>query len=103
MLLGACANWTVHDTLQQATTSITLSADAAQTIWGQHHGAIEHNFILGSHPSDIGVIVYFLACMAGHVAVSAVLPSGALREAWQEAWTVAEAIQVGENLAGGIP
>jgi hypothetical protein len=59
------------------------------------------NPILGDHPTAGQVDAYFVGVIAGHAAVSYLLPRG-WREGWQYVWIGLEVNQVYRNRSIGI-
>ncbi len=83
--------WTKTDIVLEAAFLGTLGADWSQTLHisrnpGYHE---ESNPILGEHPNQNRINLYFAACAAGHVWIADEL-SGWKRTAWQAFWTAAE-------------
>lgn len=82
----------------------TLCLDWSQTVEIQRRGHVEHNPILGEHPSDFAIGAYFSACILVQIGLGAFLLRwvGPMPAAlWADAWTVVEGYTVGWNRALG--
>lgn len=102
-------DWTREDTYRQAAMTALLIVD-----WGQTRYLVKHpidpkqpdgtynwrkegyNSVLGEHPSIGRVNNYHVIVIAGHAAVSTMLPSD-WRKAWQYVWIGIEADTVYRN------
>ncbi len=110
--------WTKTDTAFQAATVALTLADWGQTRWMQRQytkrepGRIywegwrpegiydEINPILGEHPSQSRIDVYFAGLILGHTAIARLLPNP-YRRIWQGVFIVTEAGFVAHNITIG--
>lgn len=80
----------------------TLLLDYAQTKDIKNHpGHYETNPILGRHPSDDRIALYFVAAGLGHYAVTKALPPE-WRPAWQYGWIALEVLTILKNRQVGV-
>jgi hypothetical protein len=105
LFLSGCANggWSTDDSYRQTGVVALMSIDWAQTrkISNNPDKYNEHNPILGNHPSESMVNVYFPVCIAAHTAVAMALPPG-YRVWWQYVVLGLEAGTVANNLSIGL-
>lgn len=85
IVITGCATggWTKEDTYRQAAVVAVSAVDWMQTrkIARNPERYYELNPILGRHPSEAEVDLYFAASIAAHTAVSMALPPD-----WREVW-----------------
>lgn len=93
--------WTWVDYSLQATASALVLADWSQTSWGQRHGGMELNPILGRHPNGTATAGYFGGLLALHAGVAALLPKP-YRTIWQSIWIGLEGHATLKNARLGI-
>lgn len=99
---AAGGDWTSADTARQAAFTAFAAIDWAQTRYIAQHGEFyETNPALGRHPSTSRVDAYFAATIAGHAAISYVLPP-AWRHGWQYVWIGIEFDKTYHNHSIGI-
>jgi len=105
LLLPALANaddWTTADTQRELVFAALMVADAAQTHdIARHPNMEEINPILGKHPSNAKINVYFAASMAAQYLIAQAL-SDEYRHAWQYAGIGFEFAIVQNNYKLGI-
>lgn len=94
--------WTNRQLVQQATLTLLLAADWAQTRDIKNHPNLrEANPILGPHPTDDQVDRYFATAVIGHATIAHLLPHE-WRDAWQLVWIGVEANTVARNYRLGV-
>lgn len=108
----AAGDWTKEDVALEAVYATLHVADWAQTRYIAAHPERywERNPILGRHPSDSEVNLYFGATLLAHAAVTHLLPTEASafgatwnpRRVWQGVTIGAQAAVVGWNISLGI-
>jgi hypothetical protein len=87
---------------RQILVETTLYFDYLQTIDIKNHpGMFEKNIILGLHPKDNRVTVYFLLAGAAHYGVTRALPTE-YRAPWQYTWIALEAATILHNKKIGL-
>jgi hypothetical protein len=109
------ADWSTADKLAQTTFISTLIVDWGQTKDIQNHeGHYEKNPILGKHPSDNKVDIYFASCIILHTVVANYIPDVAKklgmgdeaadvsRKWWQYLWIGAELKVINANYKLGL-
>jgi len=108
LLLAVCGcahaeEWSRADTARQAAYTALHLADWAQTRYITTHRQdfVETNAMLGERPSLGRINNYFAATLAGHYAISALLPTK-YRPYWQYGTITIEAYFVLHNRAIGI-
>ena len=73
--LSKANDWTTNDTIRQTAVLSTFSLDYAQTRDIKNHAwAYETNPILGRHPSDRRITLYFLSASVIHTGIAYKLP-----------------------------
>jgi len=105
LILPAFANaddWTPADTQRELVFAALMVADAAQTHdIARHLDLAEANPILGKHPSNAKINVYFGTIMAAQYLIAQALPAE-YRHAWQYAGIGFEFAIVQNNYRLGI-
>lgn len=107
LFLLACpcqaAEWTKKDTAYQVTYSILHVIDWGQTldISKSPNKWRETNPILGRHPKQSTVNLYFASTLVGHTVVSYLLPKD-WRRTWQMMWIGIEGAMVYKNFSIGL-
>lgn len=94
--------WTRTDTYHQGAFLTVLAVDWLQTkeINGTD-GVCELNPVLGKHPRQNTIDLYFAGCALGHTAIAYHLPQP-YRKWWQYVWIGAEVGTIGHNYHAGI-
>jgi hypothetical protein len=105
LILPAFANaddWTTADTQRELVFAALMVADVAQTHdIARHPNMEEANPILGKHPSNAKINVYFAASMVSQYLIAQALPED-YRHAWQYAGIGFEFAIVQNNYKLGI-
>ena len=103
LLLSGCAGWTRDDTYRHAALTGLMAVDYAQTmkIAREPEKYWERNPILGKHPSEADVTMYFASAYAIKTGVAMALPPE-YRKWWQYSMIAASAGCVGWNLSIGL-
>lgn len=96
-------DWSREDTCRQSALTVLLIADWAQTRNSvkRPNEFSETNKLLGEHPSTGKVNNYFMVGIAGHAAVSYLLPPD-WRQGWQYIWIGIEVQKVYHNHSIGV-
>lgn len=95
--------WSDLDTARQSMFTALVVADMKQTLnirkinSGPTPLVYETNPILGKHPTDTKVVLYFTGVALAHYYISKNLEAGWKREAWQYGWIVVESAVVLRN------
>lgn len=95
-MLSACGGWTKRDTILEISSAGMNGIDALETRGVMADNA-ETNPIMGTRGQNVPLGVYVPVTMVLHAAVSAVLPAGAWRTAWQAASIGLESVVVLRN------
>lgn len=101
LVLAAClslpAPWTTADTAREAALVAVAAVDVGQTRWGQEHGHVEVNPVLGRHPSPARLRLTVLGALLGHAVVAYLLPRP-WRLVWQLVPLELDLMAVGGNM-----
>lgn len=96
-------DWSVSDTIRQTAVVASLAADMAQTLdIKRHEGLYETNKILGRHPSDAKVVLYFVGVALAHTYIATKLPAGWQRQTFQYGLIAVQVVQVMKNKRIGL-
>jgi hypothetical protein len=94
-------DWSSTDSVMEASVQVALAMDALTTLQVlTEAGMVETNPILGRHPSELAVVGYGLAWMAGHYLIARLLPQP-WRRIWQGLVFGVEVAAVTNNLVVG--
>lgn len=92
--------WTLRDTVLEASFAATVFVDWRQTRWALGNGYEETNPLLGKHPSHTRLDLSVLGAVIGHAVVSRILPART-RTLWQSTSLFVEAGAVTHNASIG--
>ena len=111
LLLVGCASvpfegWTKADTTRQVAYTALHVMDWAQTTEiarsnGEYYEAGLAGIVIGEHPEESAVHVYFASTLLLQTAISAMLEPK-YRAAWQYVWIGAEGVTVAHNFSIGL-
>lgn len=82
VVLGACGGWSKRDTLLEAGFAVTTAQDWRETD-SIVQGCREQNALIGPCGDRLSPDAYMPIAIGLHAVVSALLPAGKLRTAWQ--------------------
>lgn len=102
IISGCVANdtWTVKEKKLETTFMVLHTIDTLQTEWALENGYREVNPILGDHPSDLKLGIWYGAIGLGHLIISDHC-NHYQRKTWQWATIVFKSIVVFRNKAVG--
>ena len=97
-VLGACHGWSKQNTLLELHSATWNIADAVQTQEIHDSGVRDMNpMINAAFQSGVGIAAYESGILVSHLMISAILPRGSWRTAWQLASAGVEAYVVVRN------
>lgn len=96
--------------MDQTTLYLCVAATLALLFWDyrqtldikNHPGYFEINFILGNHPSDTKIVVYFILATAFYAYVSLQILTGTWLYVWLLVWAVMEIWAIQNNIRIGL-